>query len=137
MTPQGFALMGLMTILMLLTYLWTGVRVGPARKKYDVKYPATEGSDDFNRVYRAHVNTLEQLAMAVPAFWIFAEATHAKYAAIAALVWVIGRVLYVLGYTKQNEKRSTGFMIGFVALAIAILWSAGSLGYFLLQHHSV
>ncbi len=137
MTPQGFALMGLMTILMLLTYLWTGIRVDPARKKYDVNYPATHGPDDFNRVYRAHVNTLEQLAMAVPAFWIFAEATHAKYAAVAALVWVIGRIIYVVAYSKQADTRSTGFMIGFVALAVAILWSAGSLGYFLLQHHTL
>ncbi len=137
MTPQGFALMGLMTLAMLITYLWTGIRVGPARKKYGVEYPATEGPDDFNRVYRAHVNTLEQLAMAVPAFWIFAEATHAKYAAVAALVWVTGRIVYVLAYSRQADKRSTGFMIGFIALAVAILWSAGSLGYYLLQHHSV
>ena len=136
MTPQGFALMGLMTLAMLLTYFWTGVRVGPARKKYNVVYPATEGSADFNRVYRAHVNTLEQLAIAVPAFWIFAEATHAKYAAVAALVWVIGRIIYVLAYSKQAESRSTGFMIGFIPVVVAIVWSAGALGYYLLQHHS-
>ncbi len=126
MTEKGMALMCLMTLLMLLIYMWTGMLVAKARSKFAVEAPATQGSDDFNRVYRAHVNTLEQLTLALPAFWIFNLFQAARWAALLMGIWCIGRVIYVLSYSKAAEKRGPGFGITYMPTLAAIL---GSLFY--------
>jgi glutathione S-transferase len=126
MTEQGMALMCLMSLIMLMIYMWTGIRVGAARGKLGVKAPATEGPDEFNRIYRAHVNTLEQLAVALPAFWIFSLFQAARWAALLMGIWCIGRVIYVLSYAQAADKRGTGFLISYMPTAAAIL---GSLFY--------
>jgi glutathione S-transferase len=126
MTEQGMALMCLMTLLMLLIYIWTGLLVGNVRRRLDVQAPATEGPDEFNRVYRAHVNTLEQLALALPAFWVFNLFQAARWAALLMAIWCVGRVMYVLSYARAAEKRGPGFMITYIPTFAAIL---GSLFY--------
>jgi glutathione S-transferase len=134
MTEQGMALMCLMTILMLLVYMWTGILVGSARTKLGVKAPATQGPEAFNRIYRAHVNTLEQLAIAVPAFWVFNAFQAARWAALLMAIWCVGRVIYVLGYTRDAEKRGTGFMISFIPTIAAILGSLFYAARILIKH---
>jgi glutathione S-transferase len=126
-------LTALATLAIVGVYVWTMVLIGPARRKHGVKAPATEGPDDFNRVYRAHVNTLEQMAMMLPVLWVFALAVGDRYAALLGLVWVIGRILYVRGYVAAANKRGTGFMIALAALAIGLFGSAGTILWGLLR----
>jgi glutathione S-transferase len=45
----------------ILVYIGFVFRVGGARSKYGVKMPMTTGNLDFERVFRVHYNTLEQL----------------------------------------------------------------------------
>lgn len=111
----------LATLAMLITYFWTGLRVGQARGEHNVKAPSTEGPDGFNRVYRAHVNTLEQLVLMLPALWIFALGISDLWAAALAAVWIVGRIHYVLSYAQAAEKRGTGFMITIIPFALALL----------------
>ena len=40
------------------------------------------------------------------------------------MVWIIGRILYLTGYSRAAEARSTGF--GIQALATAVLLFSGS-----------
>jgi glutathione S-transferase len=113
----------LVTILMLMVYFWTGLQVGKARGKYGVKAPATTGPEEFNLVFRASVNTLEQLVLTLPAMWLFAAYGPKNgdiWAAAVGAIWIIGRILYVSSYNKAADKRSTGFMIGFLATAVAL-----------------
>jgi glutathione S-transferase len=133
MTEQGMALMCLMTLLMLLVYMWTGILVGKARGTFDVKAPATEGPDGFNRIYRAQANTLEQLAVALPAFWIFNLFQAARWAALLMGIWCIGRVIYVLSYAQAAEKRGLGFGITYLPTLAAILGSLFYAGRILLS----
>ncbi len=118
-------LTAVVTVLILVTYMWTGIVVGKARKAHGVDYPATSGPDAFNRVWRAHMNTLEQLPIILVPMWLFAALVGDPYAAPLGLVWIVGRILYVQGYAQAPEKRSTGFMIGFLASATALLGSLG------------
>ncbi len=120
-----YQLTALVTLAMIAHYVWTGFVVATARREHKVKAPETTGPDDFNRVYRAHVNSLEQLVSMLPVLWIFAATAGDRWAAGLGLVWVIGRVMYVLAYKDAANKRGTGFMIGFCAMAAGLLGSAG------------
>jgi glutathione S-transferase len=121
----AYPLTALVTGLALLVYVWTGLVVGKARKVHGVDYPATHGPDGFNRVWRAHMNTLEQLALFLPSLWLFAIIVSDRWAAFLGLIWCLGRIWYVNGYAKAPEKRSTGFLIGLLATAICLFGALG------------
>ena len=91
-----------------------------ARVKFGVKLPAISGNPDFERVFRAQMNTLEWLPIFLPSLWLFAIYIGDGSAAAIGAVWVVGRILYVLGYAKAVEKRGPGFAIQALA-AIALL----------------
>jgi glutathione S-transferase len=115
-----YHLTALITLLAVLVYLTSSILVSRARGKFGVKAPATSGNPDFERVFRAQMNTLEWLPVFLPALWLFAIYLGDGVAAGIGLVWVIGRVLYVFGYTRAAKDRSLGFAIQ--ALAAITLW---------------
>ncbi len=51
----------IIAMLALVQYSFFSFKVGQARGKYDVEAPATSGHEIFDRVFRVHQNTLEQL----------------------------------------------------------------------------
>jgi glutathione S-transferase len=120
-----YQMTALITLAMVAHYMWTAILVGGARREHKVVAPETTGPDGFNRVYRAHVNSLEQLVAMLPVLWIFAAAVGDRWAALLGLIWLIGRVLYVIAYKDAANKRGTGFMIGFFSLTAGLFGSAG------------
>ena len=110
----------LVTLLAILVYFFSSILVSRARRTFGVKLPAISGNPDFERVFRAQMNTLEWLPIFLPALWLFAVYLGDGIAAAIGLVWVIGRILYVLGYAQAVAKRSLGFAIQ--ALAAIALW---------------
>ena len=65
------AAVAIVVLLALLEYLFFGLRVGAARAKYGVKAPAVTGDPAFERYFRIHQNTLENLVVFIPAIWLF------------------------------------------------------------------
>jgi glutathione S-transferase len=114
----------LVTCLTIAFYVFASIRVSRARMAYGVKLPATTGNADFERVYRVHINTLEWLPIFLPSLWLFASYIGDASAAALGLVWIVGRILYMIGYMKAVEKRGPGFALQ--GLACVVLW-AGSL----------
>jgi glutathione S-transferase len=114
------------TGLVILIYVWTGLAVGKARKAHGVDYPNTTGPDAFNRVWRAHMNTLEALPQFLPSLWLFALIVSDAWAGALALLWAFGRILYVRGYAVAADKRGTGFMISLLATVVALFGSLGT-----------
>ena len=57
----------IIAMLALVQYLAFGLFVGRARGKFGVDAPATTGHPEFERYFRAHYNTLEQLIVFLPA----------------------------------------------------------------------
>ena len=110
----------LVTLLAILVYFYSSILVSRARGKFGVKLPAISGNPDFERVFRAQMNTLEWLPIFLPSLWLFAVYINDAIAAAIGLAWVIGRILYVLGYAQAVAKRSLGFAIQ--ALATIALW---------------
>ena len=115
-----YHLTALVTLLAILVYFYSSILVSRARGKFGVKLPAISGNPDFERVFRAQMNTLEWLPIFLPSLWLFAVYVSDGLAAAIGLVWVIGRILYVLGYAQAVAKRSLGFAIQ--ASATIALW---------------
>jgi len=128
-----YHLTALVTLLAILVYFYSSILVSRARGKFGVKLPAISGNPDFERVFRAQMNTLEWLPIFLPSLWLFAVYLSDGVAAAIGLVWVTGRILYVLGYAQAVAKRSLGFAIQ--ALAAIALWvgAFGAIVWRLLQ----
>ncbi|WP_294534261.1 MAPEG family protein [uncultured Rhodoblastus sp.] len=109
----------LVTLASLLFYFWLTIDVGRARIQLKVAAPATTGDPLFERLYRIQMNTLEWLPIYLPSLWLFAFYVSDFGAALLGLLWIVGRFLYRRGYREAPEKRSLGF--GVQALAVAVL----------------
>ncbi len=116
------SLPALLTLLAILWYVVTGFQVGRARTKHKVAAPAMTGDPEFMRAMRVQMNELEQFVAFMPAMWIFAVFGNPRFAALAGCVWLIGRILYALGYWAAAGKRARGFRISMFALAVT--WAA-------------
>ncbi|MEX2205056.1 MAG: MAPEG family protein [Myxococcota bacterium] len=113
--------LAIVTALALLEYMGIGFLVGSARGKYGIKAPATSGHPVFERTFRVHQNTLEQLIIFVPSLWLFGTYVSAVWGALIGLVFIVGRVVYVRGYVADPEKRGPGFGIGFLANLVLLV----------------
>jgi glutathione S-transferase len=103
------------TLAALLVYFALTVNVGRARGRYGIKAPAVTGNENFERVYRIQMNTLEQLVFFLPALWLYAVLVSDAGAAVGGLIWVIGRIIYALAYTRDPATRGRGVMITMLA----------------------
>src|SRR5256714_8157848 len=109
----------LVTLLAILFYFYTSINVSRARTRTGVKAPAISGHPDFERVFRVQMNTLEWLPIFLPSLWLFAIYVGDQVAAAIGLLWIVGRIVYMIGYTQSTDRGNPGFLIQ--ALACAIL----------------
>ena len=122
-----YYLTALVTCLALLFYFFTGLRVGRARATFGIKAPAITGSPDFERVFRVQMNTLEWMPIFLPSLWLFAIYIGDQLDALVGLVWIVGRILYMTGYSKAAEKRELGFAIQATAAGVLLLGALGAI----------
>ena len=113
------------TLLALLVYFWMGLQVGRARGKSGISPPAMTGDPLLERAVRVQMNTLEWLPIFLVSLWLFAIYWNELVAAGLGIVWVIGRLLYAVGYMASPAKRSSGFLIQFLASAVLLLGALG------------
>eukprot|EP00871_Galdieria_phlegrea_P005717 jgi/Galph1/632/GphlegSOOS_G5301.1 len=98
--------------------VWKEVKVGQARKRFNVKYPTMyENKEDshFNCYQRAHQNTLEK----TPTFLvlILLGGLYAPvFSSIAGLIWCFGRIQYALGYYTGDPKKRMRGTFGYIGL---------------------
>lgn len=111
----------LVTVAAICLYFYMGLRVGKARTTYGIAAPATTGDPTFERMNRVHLNTLEGMPIFLPLLWLFASYHGDPIAAGLGLVWVIGRTIFMLGYTAEAGKRSAGFAIQFFATVFLLI----------------
>lgn len=101
----------LVIVLALIEFVVFGYAVGQSRTRYNVPAPATSGHEVFERCFRAHMNTLEQLVVFLPSIWLFAHYINAWIAVALGALFIIGRALYFRGYVQSAQSRHAGFMI--------------------------
>jgi glutathione S-transferase len=114
-------------VLALLQFLLFGLAVGRARARYGIHAPAVSGNEVFERYFRVHANTLEQLVMFLPAIWLFAQFVEPHWAAALGGVYLLGRTLYFYSYIRDPRSRSLGFALSSMPTLLmlaGVLWQA-------------
>ena len=111
-------LVAIVIALALIEYLVFALLVGRARVRCNVLAPATTGHPVFERYFRVQQNTLEQLIVFLPSIWLFGTYVSPLWAAGLGLLFVVGRVLYMIGYVADPKKRGAGFGLSFLPTAI-------------------
>ena len=112
----------IVTVLALLQYVWFGLQVGDARRRHQVPAPVMAGAPEFERRFRIHQNTLEQLALFLPALWMFAVRVNPLWAAGLGVVYLVGRFVYRAAYVEDPASRHNGFVITILPIAIMLVW---------------
>jgi glutathione S-transferase len=108
-------------LMMLMQFFYFGILVGRARGRLGVPAPATTGDPVFERYYRVHYNTLEQLVIALPSMLLFASYVSAPVAAGLGLVFISGRFVYLRGYVADPARRGMGFGISMLPVMIMLV----------------
>jgi len=122
---QSHALVAIVTLLSLLVYVWMILRIPGARRRTGIDAPAMTGHPELERHLRIQANTVEWLVIYLPALWLFAIYWNDLVAAALGAVWMIGRIVYALGYAADPKKRELGFTIQALATAILVFGALG------------
>jgi len=107
-------------LLALAVYFWSVAKVGRARGRYKVQAPAVTGAPEFERVLRAQQNTVEQLVAFVPLLLLAAIFWGDRWAALYGMIWSVGRILYIVTYAQDAQRRSLGFILS-AGLSLLVL----------------
>ena len=113
--------------LAVLQYLLFAFMVARARGHYGIRAPAVTGNEQFERVYRVQMNTLEQLVAFLPVLLLAGVYWPGTWVAVLGLVWIAGRFLYRRLYLSNPAKRGPGFLLTILPTAILLLmtlWGA-------------
>lgn len=122
---QSHALVAIVTLVSLLVYVWMIMRIGGSRRKTGIEAPAMTGHPELERHLRVQANTVEWLVIYLPSLWLFALYWNDRVAAALGVLWMVGRIVYALGYAADPKKREVGFMIQALATAILLFGALG------------
>ena len=111
----------IIAMLALIEYFYFSIQVGGARARTGLKAPAVTGNVEFERVFRAHQNTLEQLVIFLPALFAAAWYSSELLAVAAGVTFLVGRMLYFRAYSKDAEKRGPGMIVTSIANAVLLV----------------
>jgi glutathione S-transferase len=117
----------IVSVLALIQFQILGILVGRARARYGVPAPAVSGNEMFERQFRVHANTLEQLVVFLPAMWICTRYFDPTWIAVLGLLFLIGRTVYAVSYVRNPRSRSLGFLLTILptfGYLLAILYGA-------------
>lgn len=115
----------IITVLAVVMTIALAIRVSVLRGKYKIDPPAQTGNPALERAVRIHANTVEAMVVFLPMLWLGAMLYSETIAFWLGIGWLVGRVVYAIGFTIDAKKRIPGFTIaaacGFGLLIITIL----------------
>ncbi|XP_078407299.1 leukotriene C4 synthase isoform X5 [Cetorhinus maximus] len=100
-----FAPLALITILAVLEQAYFSLQVIYARRRFRIAPPAVSGNEDFERVYRAHLNSSEYFPMFLSVFWIAGVFFSQVLVVCIGALYLYGRYMYFKGYSESALKR--------------------------------
>lgn len=115
----------IVTLLCSLMIFGMALAVARTHAKTGILAPAMTGDPVLERAVRAHSNTLEWTPVFLPSMWLFAIYWSVAWAAALGAVWIVGRVIYFLGYLRAPRSRFPGF---FIQASATLTLAVGALG---------
>jgi uncharacterized membrane protein YecN with MAPEG domain len=128
---QAYYYPAIITLLAALVYFGMALTVARTHARTGILAPRMTGDPVLERTCRAHVNMLEWMPIALPSMWLFAIYWSPTIAALLGLLWIIGRVIYFIGYVAEANKRLPGFFIQATAAFALLLGALGRIIYLL------
>jgi len=107
----------LIIVLAIIEVMVLGVMVGRGRAKYGVPAPATSGHPDWERLNRAHQNSIEQLVIFIPLLFAYCFNAGLTTGIMLGVVYLVARMIYAAGYIRDAGQRSIGAMLTFIVQA--------------------
>eukprot|EP01117_Protostelium_nocturnum_P009501 TRINITY_DN3389_c0_g1_i1.p2 TRINITY_DN3389_c0_g1~~TRINITY_DN3389_c0_g1_i1.p2 ORF type:complete len:144 (+),score=37.98 TRINITY_DN3389_c0_g1_i1:73-504(+) len=117
----------------LAVYLYQGYRVGAARKEFKIEAPATTGHPIFERVYRAHQNTVEGLVVFLPSITMFSYFVDPQVGGYLSFVYAAARLIYGEGYARAAKNREVGAVLSGLVTLTTFGWATYAAGKLLVQ----
>ena len=105
----------------LVQFLYFGVAVGRARGRHGVTAPAVTGDETFECFHRAHQNTLEQMAVFIPAIMCAGYYSNPLIAAAVGLIYLAGRAYYFRCYVVEPDSRGAGMIATMLANVVLVI----------------
>lgn len=126
---QAYYSVAITTLIAGLVYFGMALTVARAHAKVGIPAPAMTGDAYLERCVRAHTNTLEWMPIFLPAMWLFAIYWNPLWASIIGAVWIVGRIVYFLGYRADARRRFPGFLIQSIAVFTLAIGALGRIVY--------
>jgi glutathione S-transferase len=126
---QAYYYPALVTLLIALVYFGMALKVARTHARTGILAPTMTGDPVLERTCRAHANTLEWMPIVLPSMWLFAVYWSPTVAALLGLLWIVGRVIYFVGYVSEAKKRFPGFFIQALAAFALLLGALGRIIY--------
>lgn len=123
--PTANYLAAIDTLIAVLLTFGLGGRVGYMRARHKIEAPATVGHPQFERAFRIHANTVENLVLFVPLLWVASFFYGGTIPFWLGIAWIISRLIYAWGYSQKNtQMRGPGLGIGLLSLLGLFVLSA-------------
>ena len=126
---QAYYCVAIATLVAGLVCFGMALTVARAHSKTGILAPLMTGDAYLERCIRAHINTLEWMPVFLPAMWLFAVYWSPMWASTLGAMWIVGRILYFLGYVVAPQKRFPGFFIQSIAVFALSLGALGRVVY--------
>ncbi len=117
----NYPLTALITLFIVLMLHWNAMRVGRARREYNIAAPAVSGHPVFETAYRIQMNTIEGVLTFLPTMWLTALLLQDALAAALGLSWVMARIWFALAYAREPEQRYRPLTVSMLCLALCVL----------------
>jgi glutathione S-transferase len=123
----------IVTLIAGLVVFGMALTVSRTHAKTGILAPVMTGDPRLERASRAHLNTVEWTPVFLPSMWLFAVYWSPTWASALGVLWLIGRIIYFVGYLSDAKKRLPGFFIQSIATFALLLGALGRIIYLALM----
>ncbi|NXH49884.1 LTC4S synthase, partial [Dicaeum eximium] len=123
------------TVLGVLEQAYFFLQVIYARRLFGVSPPKISGPPEFERIFRAQVNSSEYFPIFLALLWQAGLFFHQGLAAALGLLYLYARYCYFMGYKASSSERLAPIYFSAGVLWILIAVSALGILHFFLSHY--
>ncbi|NXL42187.1 LTC4S synthase, partial [Podilymbus podiceps] len=128
-------LLAAVTVLGVLEQAYFFLQVIYARRAFGVSPPKISGPPEFERIFRAQVNSSEYFPIFLALLWQAGLFFHQGLAAALGLLYLCARYCYFMGYKASSSERLAPIYFSTGVLWILVAVSALGILHFFLSHY--